>query len=147
MSIKKNQQGFTMVELIIVIIILGVLAAGTKPLWGAKDEAPNDKLINDQVTAWISGAERYASANNGSFAGMSNSVLVDDLGMVEPEYETNHTGAANTISVPGGNNRQLALTMEGVSSQTANRAIESYDDLEKFAVEYTGGNLVFTYTK
>lgn len=48
---QRNQQGFTLLELMVVVVILGVLASLVIPnLMGNKDKADNQKAISDLVT-------------------------------------------------------------------------------------------------
>lgn len=49
-SSVKNQRGFTLLELMVVIVILGVLASLVIPnLMGNKDKADNQKAVSDLV--------------------------------------------------------------------------------------------------
>jgi general secretion pathway protein G len=48
---RKNQQGFTLLEIMVVIVILGVLASLTIPsLMGNKDRADQQKAVSDIIT-------------------------------------------------------------------------------------------------
>lgn len=61
---KQNQRGFTLLEIMIVVVILGVLASLMLPsLMGNKDKADRQKALSDIVTL-ENALEMYRLDNN-----------------------------------------------------------------------------------
>ena len=73
-NIKNKKKGFTLVELIVVLVILGVLAAFAVPaLTGYIDSAKEKQAVSETqacvMTATRQGAQKYALVQNASVAG------------------------------------------------------------------------------
>jgi len=86
-SIKKNKKGFTLIELIVVIAILGILAAIIIPRIGAFRESANE-AHDRSVLRTLQGAVNMYHAQNGEFPAGP----IDELG----------TQLQDFLDLPGG---------------------------------------------
>ena len=76
-NIKNKKKGFTLVELIVVLVILGVLAAFAVPaLTGYIDSAKEKQAVSEAqacvITATRQGAQNYALVQNASITGKND---------------------------------------------------------------------------
>lgn len=108
----KSQSGFTLIELIIVIVILGVLAALAVPRFINLQDDAQDAALNGQ-------AATLSSAMNINYAGcaLNNHVVgpdcvqvndCDDFAAVLTAAPTGYTVAASAIA---GNGTAVACTL------------------------------------
>jgi type IV pilus assembly protein PilA len=104
----RAQKGFTLVEIMIVVVIIGLLAAMAIPAFQKVRVASQDKAVLNNARQMAAAADQYFLEFGATFAGSSS--------LIGP---TNYVKALNTVaneSYPGAYTQGITITITGVAS-------------------------------
>ncbi len=74
----KDQKGFTLIELMIVVAIIGILAAIVYPSYQSALADSRRAVAQSDLLELASFVERYYTSNNSSYSGLNTAVLPFD---------------------------------------------------------------------
>jgi len=136
---SANEEGFTLVELLVVMLILGILAAIAIPSFFAQRDKATDAEAKSAVKTAQTAIETYATDNGGSYEDAS----VADLEAIEatlPDAVAPAEGAL-TVVAAGEDSYEVAVDSErtGDNSFSIERVTVTGDTLQSCSQPGEGG--------
>ncbi|CAO1653526.1 prepilin-type N-terminal cleavage/methylation domain-containing protein [Salinibacterium sp. NYA9b] len=74
-DLENDQKGFTLVELLVVVLIIGILAAIAIPFFLNQRQGAWESQVKSDIANSVIAAETFAVSNNGSFTGLDETEL------------------------------------------------------------------------
>lgn len=92
----RGQRGFTLVELMVVVAILGILAAIAIPRFTSATDRADAAKVDGDMSTLVSALEMYR-ANHGSYPNDLNALITDNLiaRVPQPPHATESSPPAN----------------------------------------------------
>ena len=112
-----NKKGFSLVELMIVVVIMGILIAVAIPLYGAITDNANNKTCANNIKTIKSNAANYKATWNANVDATELAKMFDD-GKIPTCPLSESTGTAYTITYNADGNGNVRVVCPNVNDGT-----------------------------
>jgi type IV pilus assembly protein PilA len=116
---SSREDGFSLIELLVVVLIIGILAAIAIPIFISQSAKASDSAAKTQLGTMRTAMQAYASENNGSFAG----VTLAKLQKIEPTLKDTSTAVAGEVVNPTATG--FTLESEAVGSKHVYKLVDT----------------------
>ena len=148
---SKRQKGFTLIELAIVLVVIGLLVAVSLPVINSSRDTAKVDAGMSMVRSVLMGAQKFGP-RNGDKTGISMQALAD-RGLIPEEWgagaaagnNINPWGGSVTITVNGGDPRLVDIAFTNIDDPEAGLLFSDYareDGAD--AAAFAGGTMTMT---
>lgn len=129
----RKQDGFTLIEILVVVLIIGILAAIALPSFLGQTARANDAAAKTQVGTLQTAMKEFAMDNSGSYKGAT----LAKLEAIEPALNDETTAVAKEVS--GANATDFEVESEAVGSKDVYKLTSSNGEVTRSCTPIDAG--------